>query len=360
MADVIKRIWRSGPRKVKRTAWGYTLQVNGRQIRVTRADWTEDDAQKALAAALLGLEPSKAAAPTMTFGQAVEKYLAVKASEGKRSIRDDRYNFARLLAAFGTDTPLAAITASLVSDYKVARMKTTARRDGKQHPIGPTALNRELSNLRHLLHLAVEEWQVLDAVPRIKLLKEPEGRIRWLEPDEEARLLEACRASKAPHLVAAVVVALETGMRKGELIALTWERVDVSRGVIRLEITKSGKRREVPMRQVVYDTLAGKPGPREGRIWPLGMRRPFEQAVEAAGLDDFHFHDCRHHFASWFMMRGGSLAALQKLLGHAKITMTMRYAHLSPDHLRSEMAKTERPVSAQAQHMEAESEAIVS
>lgn len=95
------------------------------------------------------------------------------------------------------------------------------------------------------------------------------------------------------------------------------------RGVARLEITKSGKRREVPMRQVVHGTLSGLPGPRLGRVWRSeGLRAGWERAVEEAKLDDFHFHDLRRHFASWYMMRGGSLRALQEVLGHADIKMT--------------------------------------
>src|SRR5262249_39458168 len=165
-----------------------------------------------------------------------------------------------------------------------------------------------------------------------------------------------------PALADIVTLALETGLRKAELIGLTWDRVGLSRGVIRLEVTKSGKRREVPMRQVGYNLLAGLPGPREGRVWPAvgTIDKAFIRAVEAASLDvPLRFHDCRHHFASWFMMRGGSLQALMEILGHANIKMTLRYAHLSPGHLRAEMAKTERAASAQDQHMEAES-AIVS
>jgi integrase len=72
------------------------------------------------------------------------------------------------------------------------------------------------------------------------------------------------------------------------------------------------------------------------------IRTAFENAVEEAQLDDFHFHDTRHHFASWFVMRGGSIAALKEILGHATLAMTMRYAHLAPEHLRGEIAKTER------------------
>jgi hypothetical protein len=148
---------------------------------------------------------------------------------------------------------------------------------------------------------------------------------------------------------------LETGLRKVELLGLTWERLDLSRGVIRLEgldrrdgtRTKSAKRREVPMRQVVCDLLAGRAGPREGRVWRhRKVRTAFESAVKAARIGDFVFHDCRHHFASWFVMRGGSLRALQEILGHADLKMTLRYAHLAPEHLRQEMVKPEGPIAA--------------
>lgn len=97
------------------------------------------------------------------------------------------------------------------------------------------------------------------------------------------------------------------------------------------------------MRQAVYDVLAAIPeADRAGRVWPSGnIRRAFETAVIEAKLDDFHFHDLRHHFASWFAMRGGSLQALKEILGHADMKMTLRYAHLAPEHLRSEIVKTE-------------------
>lgn len=361
MAEIIKRVWRSGPRKVKRVAWGYTLQRDGKRIRKFSSEWTEEDAEKALAAARLGLSAQKTTErSSMAFGEAVEKYLAEKVAEGKRSVVNDRAALARMTVAFGAETPLAEITGARIADYKAARLTTTVRRAGQTRPVTTATVNRELSMLRHLLRLAVEEWEGLDARPRIRLLKEPEGRLRWLDPDEEARLIAACRASKASaYLPDMVTVALETGLRKGELLGLTWQRIDLSRGVIRLELTKSGKRREVPMRQVVYNILAALPGPREGRVWPSeNITTAWTHAVERAGLEDVRFHDMRHHFASWFVMRGGSLQALKEILGHRDIKMTLRYAHLAPDHLRQEMAKTERPAMAQDGHKVSESEPV--
>jgi integrase len=255
--------------------------------------------------------------------------------------------FAQLQASLGAATPLSALTSSRISLWKAERLAAINPKTGQ--PYAAASINRPLATLRHLLRMAHEEWDVLLAVPKIRLEKEPEGRIRWLEPDEEVRLMEACRASRNLQLAGIVTVAKETGMRRGELLGLTWDRVDLSRGVLRLEVTKSGRRREVPMRQVVYDVLASLPGQREGRVWrQQKVRTAFDNAVKAAKLDDFRFHDLRHHFASWFVMRGGSLQALKELLGHADLKMTLRYAHLAPEHLRGEVLKTERLSGGQA------------
>src|SRR5262245_59856671 len=286
--------------------------------------------------------PAIVAAPIpagITLAQAVDRYLAVKAR--KRSLHTDRSLSEHLKAALGGHTPLADITANVISAYKARRLGTRSGRGAAL--LTPAAVNRPLQLLRHLLRLAHEEWEVLDKVPRIRLEREPQGRIRWLEPDEEAPLLAACRTSRNKQLAAMVTVAMETGLRRGELLGLTWDRVDMSRGVIRFEMTKSGRRREVPMRRVVYNVLAALPTPHESRVWAKGsMRTAFENAVAEAGINDFHFHDLRHHFASWYVMRGGALPALQQILGHATLAMTMRYSHLSPKHLREEITKTER------------------
>jgi integrase len=312
-----------------------------RQLRIVNSAWTtREDAEKALAARQLGLVEDQAkATAAMTFGAAIEQYLKTKAR--KKSLEFDKLYLTQFKAVFGADTPLIDITAARISVWKADKLTIPNPRTKK--PYAAASVNRPLAALRHLLQLAHEEWGVLPAIPKIRLEREPQGRIRWLEPGEEARLLAACAKSRNPELTKIVTVALETGLRRGELLGLTWDRVDLSRGVIRLEQTKSGRRREVPMRQAVYDVLAGLPGPREGRVFETrSIRTAFENAVVEAKLDDFRLHDTRHHFASWFVMRGGSLQALKEILGHSSLTMTMRYAHLAPEHLRSEVAKTER------------------
>lgn len=122
-------------------------------------------------------------------------------------------------------------------------------------------------------------------------------------------------------------------------------RVDRSRGVVRLEITKSGRRREVPLNGPADAAIArragsGKP---EGlafgtRSWDV-FRKAWEGAVEAAQLDDFRIHDLRHTFASWAIQRGASLPELQDLLGHSSHAMVRRYSHLAPENLRTAVSR---------------------
>jgi len=129
----------------------------------------------------------------LTFSEARDRYLTMKESEKKRSISDDRQNLGRLIAWFGPTTPLTEITAGRISDYRVSRANEMSRRRGGQ-PVSNATVNRELATLRHLLRLAHEEWEALDKVPVVKMLKEPQGRLRWLgqcAPEEEEGLIAA-------------------------------------------------------------------------------------------------------------------------------------------------------------------------
>jgi len=335
----------------QRTKWevDYFNPPGSVPSRVRRLFATEEEALKHAAAVAprLDIAAPPVQGQAMTLSTAFERYFQAKVR--KRSLGADRRISEHLLDELGRTTRLRDLTVSRITAYKERRLAAGSirRKDraGKPARLSAASINRPLALLRHLLRLAHEEWEVLPAMPKIRLEKEPQGRIRWLEPAEEHRLLEACRASGLPYLADLVTVAMETGMRRSEVEGLTWDRVDLSRGVLRLEITKSGRRREVPMRARVDAILAGMPEPRTGRVWPAGSTRAaFETAVEAARLDaPFRFHDCRHHFASWFMMRGGSLLALKEIGGWRSLKMVERYAHLSPDHLRNEMARTERP-----------------
>jgi integrase len=345
MARVNQRLWKIPGQRTKRKAWGFTAQINGKQVRRYKAEWTQDDAEAELAKALLDIEPAKPKGPGITLAQAADRYLSRKAR--KRTIEADRRQLDLLKAEFGAETPLAEITASRISEYKAKRLAAVRKirkgEAGVERRLTAAAVNRPLALLRHLLRLAHEEWGEIGVVPKIRTEKEPQGRLRWLTQEEAARLLAACKKSRNGALADLVEFCLFTGLRQGEALGLTWDRVDRSRGVVRLELTKSGRRREVPLGLNADAVLArrwtdGARGYVFGSCKWNSFRSAWEAALAAAGIEGFRFHDLRHTFASWLVQRGRTLKEVQEALGHQTITMTMRYSHLAPDHLRAAVA----------------------
>jgi integrase len=198
-----------------------------------------------------------------------------------------------------------------------------------------------MATLKHALTKAVT-WKMIrksvrEDLREVRNDKEPAGRLRYLaSPDEAQQLIQACHGP----FRAVVVTALHTGMRRSEILRLTWKEVDLKRRVIRLTETKNGEPREIPINETVHSLLTGW----RTRIdvdWVFhnmdghqlrDTHKRFEAACKRAGLHDFHFHDLRHTFASWLVMGGVPLPTVSKLMGHKSVSMTMRYAHLSPDH----------------------------
>lgn len=220
VGKVIRRAWsRRGPtgRKVKVVSYGFTVQIDGKQTKRFNAEWTEDTARDELAKYVLDREKPKAK-PT-TFAEAAKRYEDAKAR--KRSLREDKKTLKRLLAYFGGDTKLDRITADVIGRYRDERFaagsKNRKDKDGKPLPLSPAAVNRELALLRHLLRLAHEEWNALAVVPKIRLEKEKQGRLRWLTPEEANTLLAKCRERKK-DLADLVEFCVFTGLRQSEAL----------------------------------------------------------------------------------------------------------------------------------------------
>jgi integrase len=180
----------------------------------------------------------------------------------------------------------------------------------------------------------------LDLLARGKRLmfKENNHRLRFLSEPEIEALLKAC----IPHLRPIVETALLSGMRRGELLSLRWEQI--RNEFIYLTETKSGKARQIPINDRLAEVLKEVRRKNhlkseyvfcdsQGRRFYEG-KRSFSSACRRAGIEAFRFHDLRHTFASRMVMKGASLKAVQELLGYASLAMTMRYAHLSHEHLR--------------------------
>jgi integrase len=210
----------------------------------------------------------------------------------------------------------------------------------------PATINKEVARLRHLFNKAIA-W---GEVPRnpcagIRHLKEPPARVAYLEPHERAMLLTECAAFD-PVLLAIVSVAMLTGARLSEILALTWGNADLSRRILTFRKTKSGRIRHVPMNPDLHNVLSRLDAERTGSdagapLFPpeWNSRRvttAFRRLTNGencrgriAVKPGFRFHDLRHDFASWLTMNGVAIRGVQTLLGHADLRMTERYSHLA-------------------------------
>jgi integrase len=340
MAKVVRLTWTSrGPLggKVKHVAFGYTLYRPDR-TRERKVGWaTEQAAVAALHDRLAKLAAGDLARPVdKTFGAVIDEYLTYK-RPGKASIHDDERILRRAFGpAFGVGTRVRAITGAMIAQYERARSEQ----------VSPYTVSHELSVLRHCLRLA-RRWGYLDVVPDFTMPRWPEGRTRYLDADEILRLMAACRESRNPYLATIVTLALYTGMRQGEILGLEWDRIDLSTARITLLRTKARKPRGIPFGREVYDALiALQPdsAQRQGRLFRIGrrgsqIRTAWEVALRRAKITAFRFNDLRHTTASHLLMRGAGLKDVQEILGHADLRMTLRYAHLSPAHLRGAIAR---------------------
>jgi integrase len=210
----------------------------------------------------------------------------------------------------------------------------------------PATVNKEVARLRHLFNKAIA-W---GEVPRnpcagIRHLKEPPARVAYLDPHERALLLTEC-AAFSPVLLAIVSIAMLTGARLSEMLALTWGNVDLGRRILTFRKTKSGRVRHVPMNTDLYSVLSHLAAERAGADQAAPLFPPewngrrvttaFRRLTNGANgkgrlavKPGFRFHDLRHDFASWLTMNGVAIRGVQTLLGHADLRMTERYSHLA-------------------------------
>lgn len=215
--------------------------------------------------------------------------------------------------------------------------------------------NRYTANIQAALTKAYE-WnfiseEKLKLARKVKKLKGEKTRLRFLNQEEIQALLANCE----PHLYSIVFTAINTGMRKSEILNLKWDNVDLKHGLILLEKTKNGERREIPINDPLkqlfkqlftnrrLDTEYVFVNPDTGKRY-IDLKRSFTTACKKAGIRDFRFHDLRHTFASQLVMNGVDLKTVQELLGHKDIKMTLRYSHLSQAHKKEAVKNLEKLV----------------
>lgn len=220
-----------------------------------------------------------------------------------------------------------------------------AWRDKLAKVYAPGTVHGYMIALSGPLTAAVRDYEWLTENPMTKVRKPPisPNRGRFLLPEERVRLLAACQASPCKSLYTIAVLALATGARKTELMTLTWERVDLGKGVLRFPLTKNGDPRRVPLCGLALKLMMAHhaahtpgipmcfPGLRPGR--PLHMDKAWRKAVKVAGIGSFRFHDLRHTAASALAMSGASLLEIAEVLGHRTMDMVKRYSHFTDGHI---------------------------
>jgi len=259
-----------------------------------------------------------------------------------------------------------------INAWQVEKWRSEKRKSG----LKPSSINRRLNDLKGCLSRAVE-WEIIDNhdLNKVKALKVDNAKVRYLTADENKRLRNALRKrdidiksqrksanehrtsrgyellpdltkiSYVDYLEPVVLLAINTGMRRGELLSLTWANVEVNNEFKTLTIVsdnaKSGKTRHIPLNNEASRVLSnwqqytgdqglvfkGKDGKQLKE-----MRKSWNNLLERAEISDFRFHDLRHDFASKLVMAGVDLNTVRELLGHADLAMTLRYAHLAPEH----------------------------
>lgn len=300
-----------------------------------------------------------------TWGAFVEHHLAPWVMEYRRQ---GAQTLQRLETNFGDlkDRPLSEVTAWVIEKWRASRLKAG---------VSKATLNRDVGDLKAALAKAVE-WKLLESSPlaTLKPFKlDATANVRWLSAEEDTRLRAALSARDAAakaerasanawrqargyalypefsqdsfsdHLTPMVLLALNTGLRRGELFRLRWADVVFFRQTLTVhgQNAKSGQTRHVPMNSEVVSVLkawqrqssdAGLVFPGRGGEPLTNVKNAWAGVLKKARISNFRFHDLRHDFASKLVMAGVPLNTVRELLGHEDLATTLRYAHLAPDH----------------------------
>ncbi len=267
--------------------------------------------------------------PVISWENAAVRWI--QESADKKTLYNDKSHL-RLLEPQLLGRNLPEITREVVDEFIAARQKQGVKN---------ATINRSLEVLRAILNRAEKEWGWLAKAPAIRLLKEPQRRIRWITQEQAAALL----AALPDHIAAMARFTLCTGLREANVTGLRWDQVNLkaARAWIHPDQAKKEKAIGVPLNREAIRILKAQQGKHKDYVFTYGTKRPrpidkagtraWRTAVKRAGLTDFRWHDLRHTWASWHVQRGTPLHVLQELGGWESYEMVRRYAHLSVRHL---------------------------
>lgn len=238
---------------------------------------------------------------------------------------------------------LKAIARKPISNWSLANLsaaRIASYRDERLKQVSNGTVIRELAYLSSIINHARREWGINSPNPvqHVRKPPSPAGRTRKLSVDERIKLLAALEPTGRKNIWTkhAVVLALETAMRRSELLALRWEHIDLPRQTALLPDTKNGTPRTVPLSTTAVELLRSLPRNISGKVFPIKyftLDAAFKRAVKRAGLEDFHFHDLRHTAITAMAEKLPNLIELSAVTGHKSLSMLKRYYHPSVEDL---------------------------
>ena len=319
--------------------WIRFAGVDGETVKESSKSKKKADAEKLLIRRkndiLERRTPDKVILPEMMFEEFSKKYEEHTAHQ--KGIVQKKRVIKQLNLYFGR-YKLTDINMQIVEQY--ASRRRTVNKNAE------STINRHLATIKNMFTKA-QDWGYISSgqneiVHKVKMAKEQNVRLRFLSRDEIPVFLTACE--KQEHLFDIVQYGLNTGCRQSEILGLTWENVDLVHGFITLNITKPSERRDIPINDTLKPILQKRKDDNKKKNIPYvfydyrtntrfgEIKRSFHTACARAEIKNFRFHDMRHTFASHLVMSGVDLMTVKDLLGHKTLTMTLRYAHLAPNH----------------------------
>lgn len=312
------------------TYWWIDYVYQGRRVRESTGTASKRRAEQLLAKRQTEvLEDRFDIASTVRpvlFAEVASEYLEVYSQQNKRprTFQRDQILVKHLISYFG-EYCLRDIKPMLIEHYRRERLAS-----GRM----PATVNREVACLKHIFSLSVRNRRAsVNPAKSVRMLREDNIVTRVMSRQDEAKIIE----NAAPHVRAIVVCALETGMRRGELLDLQWSQVNSHAGLITVEKTKTGKTREIPISSRLRGVLEEcRRTSNEGHVFRfedgepmVDIKNGYKAALRRAGLvaKRYRFHDLRHTFATRLAESGVDLFTIKELLGHSTIVTTQRYAH---------------------------------
>ncbi len=337
--------------------WYVDFTFHGRRIRQF-AGLTKDQARNVLAKLRidkldesLGFKRPGSDEP-IPFDKFSKDFLELYSKQNKKSWRRDEASI-KVLKHFFRGAALQEIGPEQVERFKAKR----------KADVSPASVNRELACLKTIFAKAVEWGKIPEnPVKAVKKFKENNVKERILNGAEARKLLECAAAGIRPVLI----VALNTGMRRNEILSLKWRGVDFVKGFILIEDSKSGKSRKVPMNAAVFETLKALPRSSEHVFFNpetkdhiKDIKTAFRAACVRAEIKGLRLHDLRHTAASKMIEAGVDLVTVSRILGHSTIQMTMRYAHPTPENMRRAVEKLGEILGSTRQKVDTPSETVI-